>query len=54
MTQVSLTDTGRHAIEEIQQGTSDIFRTSFKGLTEAQITKLNATLEKIFNNLPQD
>jgi len=22
--------------------------------TEAQITKLNATLEKIFNNLPQD
>ncbi len=54
VTQVSLTETGRHTIEEIQHGTSDIFRTSFKGLTEAQITKLNATLEKIFNNLPQD
>lgn len=38
----------------IAQDTSDIFRTSFKGLTEAQITKLNGTLEKIFNNLPED
>lgn len=54
VTQVSLTDVGRHTIEEIQVGTSDIFRTSFKGLTEAQITKLNSTLEKIFNNLPED
>lgn len=54
VTQVSLTDLGRHTIEEIQHGTSDIFRTSFKGLTEAQITKLNGTLEKIFNNLPED
>ena len=54
VTQVSLTDVGRHTIEEIQHATSDIFRTSFKGLTEAQITKLNGTLEKIFNNLPED
>ncbi|NBF04655.1 winged helix DNA-binding protein [Pseudomonas sp. Fl5BN2] len=54
VTQVSLTDSGRQTIEKIQQGTRDIFLNSFEGLTEAQITKLNSTLEKIFNNLPQD
>jgi DNA-binding MarR family transcriptional regulator len=54
VTLVSLTDAGRQTIEQIQVSTSDIFKNSFKGLTEAQITKLNGTLETIFNNLPQD
>lgn len=46
VTQASLTDIGRHAIEEIQHDTRDIFRTSFKSLTEAQTIKLNGTLKK--------
>jgi len=54
VTQVSLTDVGRQTIELIQVTTSDIFKNSFKGLTEAQITRLNGTLETIFNNLPED
>ncbi|ALE88752.1 MarR family winged helix-turn-helix transcriptional regulator [Pseudomonas versuta] len=54
VTQVSLTETGRQTIEKIQVSTSDIFKNSFKGLTEAQITRLNGMLETIFNNLPQD
>lgn len=54
VTQVSLTDHGRQAIELIQETTRDLFARSFKGLTEAQIKKLNITLEKIFNNLPED
>lgn len=54
VTQVSITDQGRQAIEQIQVTTSHIFKHSFNGLTEAQITKLNSTLEKIFNNLPED
>jgi DNA-binding MarR family transcriptional regulator len=54
VTQVSLTELGRQTIEKAQGATSNIFNMSFKGLTEAQITKLNGTLEKIFNNLPED
>jgi len=53
VTEVSLTQQGRDTIEEVQRCTSDIFRNSFKGLTQAQINKLNATLEIIFNNLPE-
>ncbi|MCY1432999.1 hypothetical protein D9M71_490170 [compost metagenome] len=53
MTQVSLTDQGREMVSKVQEATSDIFNGSFTGLTEAQINKLNATLAKIFNNLPQ-
>ncbi|CAD5106236.1 MarR family winged helix-turn-helix transcriptional regulator [Zestomonas carbonaria] len=54
VTQVSITEAGRRTVEQIQVSTAHIFANSFKGLTEAQITKLNQTLEKIFNNLPAD
>lgn len=54
VTEVSLTQQGRDTIEEVQRCTRDIFRNSFKGLTQPQINKLNATLEIIFNNLPED
>jgi DNA-binding MarR family transcriptional regulator len=53
VTQVSLTAKGRESIEHIQHSTSDLFSRSFKGLTEAQIQKLNKTLETLFNNLPE-
>lgn len=53
VTQVSLTDAGREMVIKVQEATSDIFNESFTGLTEAQINKLNGTLEKIFNNLPE-
>jgi len=53
VTEVSLTQQGRDTIKEVQRCTSDIFRNSFKGLTQPQINKLNATLEIIFNNLPE-
>ena len=54
VTQVSLTQTGRQAVQQAQAATHGIFKTSFNGLTEAQINKLNSTLETIFNNLPED
>ena len=54
VTQVSLTETGRQSLEQAQVATLGIFKTSFKGLTEAQISKLNSTMEAIFNNLPED
>jgi hypothetical protein len=41
-------------VEQAQAATRGIFNISFKGLTEAQISKLNSTLETIFNNLPED
>jgi len=53
VTEVSLTRQGRDAIEQIQAATSDLFRHSFKGLTDAQINRLNRLLEAIFNNLPE-
>ncbi|AYF90667.1 MarR family transcriptional regulator [Pseudomonas sp. JS3066] len=54
VTQVTITDKGRHMVEEIQVNTAHIFTNSFQGLTEAQIAKLNGTLEKIYANLPED
>ncbi|MDE1169123.1 MAG: MarR family winged helix-turn-helix transcriptional regulator [Pseudomonas sp.] len=54
VTKVSLTERGHEMIHEVQAATSHIFNNSFTGLTPVQIGKLNATLEKIFNNLPED
>ncbi|NBA93362.1 MarR family winged helix-turn-helix transcriptional regulator [Pseudomonas sp. R5(2019)] len=54
VTQVSLTEPGRRMIEKVQAATSGIIRESFNGLTDAQLSKLNSTLERIFNNLPED
>jgi DNA-binding MarR family transcriptional regulator len=54
VTQVSITAKGRESIFKIQGATSELFSKSYKGLTEAQIQKLNKTLEIVFNNLPED
>lgn len=53
VTDVIITDAGRQAIEQIQEATRDLFRESFKGMTEAQITRLNKLLETLFHNLPE-
>jgi DNA-binding MarR family transcriptional regulator len=53
VTEVSLTEAGRKAIVAMQGATESIFARSFRGLTEAQITKLNKTLEIVFNNLDE-
>ncbi|QEI04636.1 winged helix DNA-binding protein [Pigmentiphaga aceris] len=53
VTEVSLTPAGRDAIVAIQGATGHIFARSFRGLTEAQITRLNKTLEIVFNNLDE-
>lgn len=54
VTQVSITEKGRETVQSIQKTTSELFARSYKGLTEAQIQKLNKTLELLYNNLPED
>ncbi|TSH97159.1 MarR family transcriptional regulator [Verticiella sediminum] len=51
VTEVSVTEAGRQAIAAIQEATQNLFARSFRGLTPAQITKLNQLLEVLFNNL---
>lgn len=51
VTQVTLTEKGRQAFLAMHEVTDDLFHKSFKGLTEAQIRKLNQVLSKIFDNL---
>ncbi|WP_221798186.1 MarR family winged helix-turn-helix transcriptional regulator [Oceanobacter mangrovi] len=53
VTEVIITEKGQRAIEVIQEATRDIFRHSFKGMTEAQIKRLNKLLEQLFHNLPE-
>ncbi|PPC76670.1 MarR family transcriptional regulator [Pokkaliibacter plantistimulans] len=53
VTVVSLTEAGWSTITRIQEVTSALFRQSFKGMSEAQINRLNTMLETIFNNLPE-
>jgi len=50
VTEVTLTDTGRDAIERIQLATRHIFLRSFKGLTPSQIQKLNELLQGVLVN----
>lgn len=53
VTEVMLTEKGIEAISQIQCVTQDLFRDSFKGMTEAQINRLNGLLETLFHNLPE-
>jgi len=52
VTEVMMTAKGAEAIANIQVATHDLFRESFKDMTEAQIKRLNKLLEQLFNNLP--
>ncbi|WP_460136828.1 MarR family winged helix-turn-helix transcriptional regulator [Pseudomonas sp. S1_E04] len=51
VTQVRITAEGRAAIERIQAATSDVFKRSFAGMTQAQIQRLSRLLETVFDNL---
>ncbi|MBJ7536222.1 MarR family winged helix-turn-helix transcriptional regulator [Marinomonas transparens] len=53
VTDVTLTEKGLQAIADIQDVTQDLFRQSFKGMTEAKIQRLNKLLEELFHNLPE-
>jgi DNA-binding MarR family transcriptional regulator len=53
VTEVIITDAGREAISKIQLVTHDLFRESFKGMSDAQIKRLNKLLETLFHNLPE-
>ncbi|SEG81654.1 MarR family winged helix-turn-helix transcriptional regulator [Marinobacterium lutimaris] len=53
VTQVTLTAKGQEAIISIEEATTKLFNQSFKGMTEAQLKRLNRMLETIFNNLPE-
>ena len=52
VTDVMITEKGIQAVEDIRHATKDLFQQSFKGMTEAQITRLNKLLEQLFDNLP--
>lgn len=54
VTEVRLTAKGRQAFLDMHQVTDELFHNSFRGLTEAQIRKLNQTLATIFGNLPDN
>lgn len=53
VTLVSLTEAGRAAFFAMHDATHDLFHSSFKGLTEPQLRKLNQSLAIIFSNLPE-
>ncbi|AWY01609.1 MarR family transcriptional regulator [Marinomonas primoryensis] len=52
VTEVMITEKGIKAVEDIRHATKDLFKQSFKGMTEAQIKRLNKLLEQLFHNLP--
>lgn len=51
---VDLTAKGNQAIDDVIDSTQKLFRRLFNGLSEAQITRLNGTLEKMLDNLQED
>jgi MarR family transcriptional regulator, organic hydroperoxide resistance regulator len=53
VTDVSITETGLETIRRIRGATNELFKQSFKGLTPAQLTRLNKLLEVIYHNLPE-
>lgn len=51
VTEVELTPEGVALIERIQAVTARLFAESYRDLSDSQITRLNATLAQIFDNL---
>jgi len=51
VTQVRITDKGLASIARMQDVTHELFQRSFKGLTDAQVQRLNRMLETVFHNL---
>ncbi|MBV1789972.1 MarR family transcriptional regulator [Marinobacterium sp. D7] len=51
VTLVRLTDKGYGNLNEVRDSVSSIFKRSFKGFSNPQIHRINALLEKLFDNL---
>lgn len=51
VTLVSLTPQGLESLELIQDSVSNLFRSSFKGLSSAQVHRSNMLLKKLYDNL---
>jgi len=51
VTLVSLTHRGLESLELIQDAVSNLFRSSFKGLSSAQVHRANILLKKLYDNL---
>lgn len=54
VTEVSITPAGLALSEQMKQATAKLFQKSFRGLTDAQIQRLNRTLTRLFANLDED
>jgi len=51
VTEVTLTLAGKAKVAEAQRLTQKIFNKAFKGMTHAQIVKMNQSLGKVLDNL---
>jgi|SRR6218665_1253758 len=51
VTEVSLTDEGRHAMQRINDATYSLWDRSFAGLSPAKVAKLNELLKVLLDNL---
>jgi MarR family transcriptional regulator, organic hydroperoxide resistance regulator len=51
VTEVSLTDAGRHAIGSVRRQASRVFLKAFHDFDAAEINRLNETLKRVFANL---
>ncbi|BAI75090.1 transcriptional regulator (plasmid) [Azospirillum sp. B510] len=54
VTEVTMTPAGDALAERIQEATTKLFARSFEGLSEAQIARLNAILQQLYDNLAED
>jgi DNA-binding MarR family transcriptional regulator len=46
-----LTDKGLESLELIRGSVSELFRSSFKGLSSAEVQRTNTLLAKLYDNL---
>lgn len=53
VTQVNLTQAGHEMFLEMHEVTQELINDSFKGMTDAQLRKLNQLLSAVFTNLPE-
>lgn len=54
VTEVTMTEAGAELLEEMRRVSEGIFQRGFRGMTDAQIQRLNRGLAQIFANLSDD
>lgn len=54
VSEVTITKKGLENVKFVINNTTRIFDSAFKGMTEAQVRKLNSTLQKLFLNLSDE